>query len=177
MTSQQLAELLGPYGVIIRTEYHFQIPIQAGQFHDIWRNREGTVKIKMFGNSEVITIKDKQHLLTKLAKYKKSDSELSCLLVLKYEGTPNTIHVDASWKDGHAQIVVIKFLMDGFESRVKRIKTKDVVSAEREAVMLAKEIYGYEETIYTDCQQLESIRNVKWISREKNKAADKLSRI
>lgn len=166
------------YPLIVRTQYHAQIAVAEGGYHDIWMGQNG-LKLKLHGQRNPVST-NVNRAMDKLDKWTYKNTDLSNLRALenilhKVHGKLG-IYVDAGYKDGKAKLCVINMRTPTtWEVHVDEITVDTSQAAELAAINMAANLWP-EGTIHTDCQALEGGR-VKWIPRESNREADQFSNL
>lgn len=185
---QMLDELSRQFRLIIRNEYHVQIEVERGKYHDIWPLRHGGLKVKLLGMHHAKTYHDTRHLLNRLDQYDyRKDSDYAKMLELerlltKANGVDG-IHCDAGFKDGNARLAIIRLRSGDVDLHVRNgVECVSSVEAEIMAIKLAMNFFFAHDkdlTIYSDCRPAveETLAmypdaKIKWVSRKGNRGAD-----
>jgi hypothetical protein len=171
------------YGIIRRTEWHYQIPVSPNHYHDIWVNRFGQLKIQLdggrarlnsFGQLHAGLVGHKVYIPSqKLPKAMAIVEELSLATdIPEIPRHDSGVFIDAGWINGLARIALVYKKRDYLEIRSWYEQSPNSLAAEERAYIEAKKLWP-DETIFTDCQTLAQRYDLIWIPREKNKTADK----
>jgi hypothetical protein len=179
---------LQQFNVIVRSAYHYQIPLKNdngqtlnGQYHNIWTKKDGRIKILLYGENQTKWINDVDELREIFKNYR-IETTRSYEFGLKAalgKAKGDGLFVDASYNDKTriGRICVFKKYRDNLEIHCRKLHgALNVQYCEQAAIILAKEKYPNEK-IFTDCQTLANGRDVIWIRRNLNSEADKLVRM
>ncbi len=185
---KRLVDVFGSENVLIRSQFHIQVRDSRG-LNDIWLNKFGQLKARIFGNSSIIEDTSLKNIIQRLKQLKKTDLQLmkdilDLAKVVKFteqiaSQNESVIFTDAGYKDGKARIAAV--YVNGFEIEMKSklIEIENIFLAEIQAIQLGMSMH-INATIYNDNQtavQKINDSRVKWICREENKVADKFGNL
>ena len=170
-----IRKLVEEHGAIICTEYHVQVPTKGGK-HDVWFSYQG-LKWRLFGDRRTYQ-GNALGLLDKLSNYQHEKTDLAWMtgLTAFIRKVTNKVgvFVDAGWKNGVAQIAIVKSNGPGCaEIITHRVDAPSSTAAETMAVEMAFKRWP-DSKVYTDCRHAANAAGAEWIPRERNKMADSL---
>ena len=179
--NQLIKELGKEYEVIVNTPHHVQIPCLKGK-HNIWFTKTGLITFQPAGQREghCTTPKALKEEL-KHFDYAKTDQGKMEEVIAFIRNVPikEGIFVDAGWKDGRGRIAIIRINSGNIDVYVRPVKCKSAFEAEDMGIKMAARSYPGDEPIFNDCKAAveKNAPRAKWLSREQNKDADKLSNL
>jgi hypothetical protein len=196
-----LRDAFGKDHVLVRSPHHVQVRCET-KLHNIWIDAANLVKFKLAdqaGRAEVAgssgqllaAIRGHDHTETDLAQMRRA-LELSELIdsakaAMPLSGLSRAVFVDAGIKDGQAQIGVVRVSLEADGEHVRAeshpTRARNSNEAEQAAVEYALAWAGPDEVIFCDNRSaVDRARNVhgarvRWLSRNHNKAADRLANL
>jgi hypothetical protein len=193
----KLTERFGADAVRVNTEYHVQVAANDDGYHDIWFTKHGEKKLKIRGSRAILLSVSTDEILKRLDGYTASKTDLVAMQtakgigsslrkavgILESQSVTEGVYVDAGYKheDRKAKISAI-LVADGGESvdaRIRHIRAENSNMAEQSAIDLGVDLRPSEAVpIFTDSQGRVAKnpgKNVVWIPRGRNKAADGLA--
>lgn len=179
--NQLIKELSKDYEVIVNTPHHVQIPCLKGK-HDIWFTKNGDITFRPVGQREghFTTPKALKEELKRFD-YAKTDQGKMEEVIAFIRNVPikEGIFVDAGWKEGRGRIAIIRIKSGDIDVYVRHIQCKSAFEAEDRGIKMAAQCYPGNEPIFNDCKAAveKNAPRAKWLSREHNKEADKLSNL
>lgn len=182
-----LAENFGQEKVAIRSVFHIQVVFAPKQLHDVWINRHGEVKWRLFGQQQTIQGSPK-NLIKSIKRHifeNTSLGEMQVALALSKSivdagnlsqivNSDHYVLCDAGFKLGKSRISVIAIMGGRVEAFSEPIEAQSCCEAECLAIREAMRRYP-DMTIYNDSQSSVNIIDnpkVIWIDRAITKAAD-----
>ncbi len=193
----RLAELYGQGAITVHSQYHVQLTTSAGETHDIWFTKNGSMKWSLALKREVRGGSQDQFLAA-VARYRSGDSSVAQMTaamavvrdveraadVFRANGITYGCWCDASFKDGRALIAAVFINGEEVTSVRRPVKAEDVHQAERFAISAGIELAGGPTgsptvPVYSDSRyavsHFQGDERVRWVGREGNVVADKLS--
>lgn len=196
----RLCESFPKHRVRVNSEFHLSIlPVGNGQPHDIWLPRTGAVKYKLAGGRKTREAKDVDAVVKAIVQSEtsgeKSDlteareaRDLATLIAESTRNLPSDINeavfVDAGWKNGIAQIGFVRLLRVENGIDLAAASWPERCESPQAAEMAAIEAgasFAPNAMIYSDCKVLVDQLDgefqgwLRWLPRERNKAADQIA--
>ena len=191
---RRLSEAFGKHRVIVNNEWHIQVECKQGK-HDVWINSFDEIKFKLCKHKKTQQGSLKS-IVKAMGQWDSAHTDVAKLEQIKqlsnFVGYASTyaldhdiksgIFVDAGFKDGKAKIAVIMVEGTKITALGDTIEVNSSNQAELKAIWSAVKLRdekNVDYTIFSDSQGAvqklqQSVENLKWISRTKNKIADKL---
>lgn len=176
-----LKELGTEYEVIVNTPHHVQIPCAKGK-HNIWITKNGDITFQPVGEREghCTTPKALKEELKRFD-YAKTDQGKMEEVIAFIRNVPikEGIFVDAGWKDGRGRIAIIRIKNGNIDVHIRQVRCKSAFEAEDMGIIFAAKTFPPDEPIFNDCKAAveKNAPRAKWLPREDNKDADKLSNL
>lgn len=190
---ETLANAFGRERVLVHTEHHLQVA-DGPRKHDVWLGKYG-LKWKLAGSRNV-SHGSPERLIDRINGYDPARTDLSEMhAALELSRSINEagrlavankitrgVWCDAGFKDGKAQISVVKIDGDFVAANAEPRQVANIHDAEYAAIKFAMSVYDMDDTlpIFSDSRSavdVVSLPRVRWIPREKNKVADGLANL
>jgi hypothetical protein len=194
---ERLVHAFGAPAVKVCTEYH--IKVASGGSHNVYLNsRDKSIRLQLCGKRRLTEHHSVNDVISRITQHNENKTDIAAMRealrlgesiqhayhVLLDRQLEKAIFVDAGFKDGQAKAAAILVHSNGdVDVRVRAIEIDTSGQAEVRAVLLGMELRGDDDDIhiFTDCQsifgihEVKNAKNVHWIPRQRNKAADRLS--
>jgi hypothetical protein len=190
---EALSKEFGKENVKIRSQYHLQVELNK-KLNDIWITKDQDVKLKLYGQRNVIENISLIQIIQKLKSNKKTEIDQmkevldfsnfikQCEQTVKENRLSTAIFTDAGFKDGQARIAAV-FIdpIGNIDAKSRLVQAEDNNFAEMKAIRLGMSfhpsviIYNDNETAVNSMNVMEpDLKRVRWIPRHQNRVSDKI---
>lgn len=180
---KRLVENFGKDNILIRSEFHIQVRNSKG-LNDIWINKFGGLKAKIYGNNKIIESTTLQNIIKKFQSPTEMSNKTHLQLMIETLDLTNVvkcaerialqvgaiIYTDAGFKSGKARIAAVYINETEIEMKSKVINVTSIGDAEKQAILLGLSM-NESVTIYNDNKNVVNALNnnrVLWIPRKEN---------
>ncbi len=188
----RLVENFGAPVVLVRSQYHVQVEVSMGRYHDVWLNDHGSIKWRLCGCRQTES-GSVRRMVDRLNTFQPIHSDVEVMAAAvqlardingvsraaAQAGIIQGVFCDAGYKDGRARIALIALLDEGrIEANVMPVEAADSQAAEEQAIQYA--LGRYDMLVYSDCESAVLRINdprVHWIDRRSNRTADSLANL
>lgn len=146
---KKLVENFGKDNILIRSEFHIQVRNSKG-LNDIWINKFGGLKAKIFGNNKIIENATLQNIIKKFQSSINVSNKTHLQLMIETLDLTKVvkcaeqiasqvgaiIYTDAGFKSGKARIAAVYINETEIEMKSKVINVTSIGDAEKQAILL-----------------------------------------